>query len=330
MHKTINWGILGAAKIARKFIGDLRLLPNTHVRAVASRSRERAEAFARENSIEKSYDSYEALAADPMIDVIYIASRHIGHYADSLLCLNHGKAVLCEKPVAMNHGQFERMVALAKDRKCFFMEGLWTRFLPSFIACKDRVERGDIGDVRLIEADFCLNPPPDPANRWHNPREGGGSLLDIGIYPVFCALEFGSAVTNVNALAVLKNSIDLTCSVQMTHECGELSVLFSSILANGRIESIIHGSKGYLRLNRWWHTPTSIDLVLDGKDPVRSTFEQQGNGYQYEAAEVMRCMEAGKLESDIWSWEKSRQLITMLDRIRELAGIRYPVEVEAV
>lgn len=330
MHKQWNWGILGAGNIARKFVSDLRLLPDARIGAVASRSGERAEAFAREQGIDKWHGSYEALAADPSIDIIYIASRHTGHYPDALLCLNHDKCVLCEKPVAMNRLQFERMVALANDKNCFFMEALWTRFAPSFIACKEMVIRGDIGDIRLIESDFCLNSPPGPASRLYNPNLGGGSLLDIGIYPVFCALEFGSAITDVKAMATLKDGIDTTCSIQTTHERGEQSVLFSSILTSGRNESIIHGSKGYVRLNRWWHTPTSIDLVLDGNEPERLTFENRGNGYQYEAAEVMRCLETDKLESDLWSWKHSRKLITMLDRIRELTGIRYPAEVEAI
>jgi predicted dehydrogenase len=192
------------------------------------------------------------------------------------------------------------------------------------------VRQGDIGDIRLIEADFCINPPADPENRWHDPRQGGGSLLDIGIYPVFCALEFGSTVTGCTSTAVLRNNIDTTCSIQLTHANGELSVLFSSVLTNGRTEAIIHGSKGYLRLNRWWHTPTSLDLVPDGKDPVRFNYDCAGHGYQYEAAEVMRCLDHGRTESPLWSHEHSRRLISMLDTIRKQAGIRYPDDIESV
>ncbi|MBN1308831.1 MAG: Gfo/Idh/MocA family oxidoreductase [Chitinispirillaceae bacterium] len=326
-----TWGILGAGGIAAKFLGDLKLLPNARLHAVGSRSAERAAAFAAAHGIPKAYGSYEALAADPGIDIVYIATPHAGHYPHSLLCLDHGKAVLCEKPVAINRRQFERMVARAKEKKRFFMEALWTRFVPSFIKCKHLVESGAIGEVRLIESDFCFNAPVNPDGRLYNPRIGGGALLDIGLYPVFCALEFGGEIVDVKATAAFgRNGVDTACSMLLGHANGELSVLFCSMTTEGRVESVIHGSRGMVRLNRKWHTPTSIDLMPDHAPPQHFTFDEPGRGYQYEAVEAMKCLDEGKLESALWSWERSRQLITLLDQIREIAGITYPPEVEAV
>lgn len=328
--KKYNWGILGAGSVAAKFICDLRLLPNAHVYAVGSRSAHRAGAFAAAHRIPRAFGSYEALAADPDVDIIYIASRHVGHYPHTLLCLDHGKAVLCEKPLAINRLQFERMVNRALEKKRFFMEALWTRFIPSFIKCRDIVENGAIGEVRLIESDFCFNAPVNPGGRLYDPRLGGGALLDIGLYPVFCALEFGGEVVDVKATAVFgRSGVDTACSMLMAHAAGALSVLVCSITTSGRIESLIHGSRGMVRLNRMWHTPTSIDLIPDCAPAEHIAFDEPGSGYQYEAAEAMKCLDEGRLESPLWPWEKSRQLITLLDRIREIAGITYPPEVEA-
>ena len=331
MTRIYNWAILGAGNIARKFAADLRLLPNARLYAVGSRSNERAARFATELGIPHSYGSYTTLAGDPDIDIVYIAARHPGHYPCSLLCLDHGKHVLCEKPVAINGAQFEKMSFRARERGLFFMEALWTRFIPSFIKFRELVNEGKIGVVRIIEADFCLNIPFNPESRIYQPSLGGGSLLDIGIYPVFCALELGSAITGVSASATLsRDDIDTFCSINFTHEQGERSLLCSTIAAPGRNEALIHGSNGMLRLNRWWHTPTSLDFIPPDGDIEHFFFEEPGNGYQYEAAEVMRCLDAGKTESDLWPVEKSRRLIGLLDTIRAQAGIRYPTEVEAV
>lgn len=328
--KIYNWGILGPGRIARKFASDLKLLPNAHLHAVASNSPERAESFAREFGIKKTYNSYKALAEDPDIDIIYVATLHTGHYRDSLLCLNHGKHVQCEKPVAINQAQFEQIVKLAKQKNVFFMEALWTRFTPSFMKCIELLNSGEIGDLRIINADFCINPPYSDQSRLFNPNMGGGSLLDIGIYPVFLALECAGTPHTIKAAATIdNNSIDTICSVIMQHEKGVHSLLYSSSTTNARIEAMLSGSKGTLKLNKCFHVPTTLELLHDGKKPVNFTFEEKGFGYLYEAAEVMRCCDQGLQESPLWSWEKSRRLISTLDNIRSQTGIRYPDSVES-
>jgi predicted dehydrogenase len=324
MNKKYNWGILGAGHIAKKFVNDLRLLPNANVYAVGSRSKKRAQAFTSDNNIENAYGSYEALVSDPNVDIIYIASYTVNHYSDTLLCLTHGKHVLCEKPVAINSAQFEKMVALADEKGLFFMEALWTQFLPSFCKCCELVRNQAIGGLRLIESDLCLNIPYDPLHRLYNPNIGGGSLLDIGIYPIFCALELGGPIRNMKAIATLnENRIDTSCAMLFSHEKVALSVLSCMINAKGRNETLIHGSKGMIRMNSMWHTFTSLDLLPNDGEPQHITFDRQGYGYQYEAEEVMRCIDEEKQQSDKWSWDHSRKLIHTLDEIRRITGIRY-------
>lgn len=330
MEKKYNWGIIAPGSIARKFASDLKLLPQASLYAVGSRSIERAREFAEHFGFKKFYGSYEELAADPEIDVVYIASPHVRHYADSLLCMKNNKAVLCEKPVAMNSPQFRIMVDTARENRVFFMEALWTRFIPSFKKSLELIKDGAIGEIKIIKSDFCFNAPFDRNGRLFNPLLGGGSLLDIGIYPVFLALEFAGLPSKIHAMAALDDSgIDMSCSILFSHSNNVLSVLFSSLVNNGRTETVIHGSKGTVRINREWHIPTSLDLIPDNKEMIHFDFDENGYGYQYEAEEVMKCLEEGKTESDIFSLQKSSQLIETLDKIREITGINYPKELES-
>jgi predicted dehydrogenase len=327
--KKYNWGILAPGRIAHKFTSDLKLLPNANLYAVGSRNEQRASEFALQYGIEKAYGSYEDLAADPQIDVIYIASPHVRHYPDTLLCLNQGKAVLCEKPVAMNQKQYQIMIDTARKNNVFFMEALWTRFIPSFIKFKELVDSGTIGDIKIIESDFCFKAPYDKKGRLFNPLLGGGSLLDIGIYPIFMALSLAGVPEYIRSIVKIgTTNIDESCTILFRHISGILSTLYSSIVNNGRTQTNVYGSKGYIRLNTMWHMPTSIDLILDKESPKHFSFKEPGNGYQYEAIEVMKCLDTGKIASDIFSWEMSTDLISTLDLIRKNSGIQYPDDIE--
>ncbi len=331
MKKVYNWAILGAGRIAEKFASDLKLLPNAKLYAVGSRSQERAEKFALHHHVQKAYDTYEEMVKDPLIDIVYIATRHVSHYSNTILCLTHGKAVLCEKPIAMNKNQFSVMVDTASKNKQFFMEALWTKFIPSFKKCKELVENGTIGDIRLIESDFCFKAYFDKEGRLFNPLLGGGALLDIGIYPVFFALEMAGKPLEVEAFASIgETKVDENCTILIKHENDILSSLFCSITTNGRTEAIVHGTKGMIRINREWHIPTTVDLLLDDEKPVHYNFEEPGFGYQYEAEEVMNCLDNGLTQSSVFGWQKSLDLISTLDIIREKAGITYPSELESI
>jgi predicted dehydrogenase len=329
MQAKYNWGILATGGIAKKFASDLKLLSNAKLQAVASRNIERAKEFSEIYGAKKYYGSYEELAADPEVDIVYIASPHMRHYADALLCMENKKHVLCEKPVAINTRQFKIMADTAEKNGVFFMEALWTRFIPSFNKFTSLIDNGSVGDIRLIESDFCFNAPYDVTGRLFNPLMGGGSLLDIGLYPVFLALEIAGLPLDIKAMASIdQTGVDSSCSMIFSHDKGILSVLFSSLTSQGRTESIIHGSKGMLRLNRFWHIPTSLDLLPDNKEIIHFDFPEPGFGYHYEAEEVMKCLDNGLKESPKFSLRKSLDLIGTLDTIRDITGIRYPAEIE--
>ncbi len=331
MNKIYKWGIMGPGTIAHKFANDLKLLPNAQLYAIGSRSLERAGKFASRYDAEKAYGSYEELAKDPEVDIVYIATHHVYHYPNTLLCLNNGKAVLCEKPLAINQKQCSVMLETARKNKLFFMEALWTRFIPSFHKCKELVENGSIGGIKLIVSDFCFKAKFDKDGRLFNPMLGGGSLLDIGLYPVFLALELAGVPLDIEAFASIgETRVDEICSIQFKHTNGIISVLFGSLVSNGRTESIIHGTKGLIRINSQWHTPSSVDLIRGDEKPLHYSFDEPGFGYQYEAEEVMKCIDNGVLESSLFGWQKSLDLISTLDKIREKAGIYYPSDVESL
>jgi predicted dehydrogenase len=329
--KTYNWAIIGPGKIAQKFASDLKLLPNANLYAVGSRNIDRAKEFAARHGFQKAYGSYKEVAEDPNVDVVYIASPHVGHYKDSLLCLNNGKAVLCEKPVAMNLQQCQKMLNAAKKNNVFFMEALWTRFIPSFLKCKELIEEGEIGDVLIVESDFCFKAPYEVEGRLFNPMLGGGSLLDIGLYPVFISLEILGKPLTVNAMATMSDTgVDSSCSMLFKHNDNKLSVLFSTLVADGRTEAIIHGSEGMIRINSQWHIPSTVDLIKKETGTVHFKFIEPGYGYQYEAEEVMKCLDKKMTESPVFGWQKSIDLIATLDQIRKTASIKYPDEIEKV
>jgi predicted dehydrogenase len=327
--KKYNWAILGPGKIAQTFVNDLKLLPNANLYAVGSRNIERARDFSKQYGFTKAYGSYEELAADPDIDIVYVASPHVNHYENSVLCLSQGKAVLCEKPVAINTHQFKAMTEAAKKNNVFFMEALWTQFIPSFQKCKQLIEEGAIGDVKLIESDFCFKAQYDVQGRLFNPMLGGGSLLDIGIYPVFMALAILGTPKSIKAIASFADSgVDSTCAVLFQHADDAISVLFSSLETDGRNEALIHGSEGTLVIKSRWHMPTTLDLLKRGEETEHFSFFEPGNGYQYEAAEVMKCLDEKRIESTIFSWRDSFNLISTLDAVRREAGIKYPNAIE--
>jgi predicted dehydrogenase len=329
--KLYNWAIIGPGKIAQKFASDLKLLPNANLYAVGSRNIDRAKSFASQYNFQKAYGSYLEVAEDPDVDIVYIASPHVCHYKDSLLFLNSEKAVLCEKPVAINEQQCQIMLQTAKKNNAFFMEALWTRFVPSFNKCIELIEEGEIGEVNLVEANFCINPPYEVEGRIFNPMLGGGSLLDIGLYPVFLSLEILGKPEMINAMATLSETgVDSSCSMLFKNKENKLSVLSSTVICEGGIEAVVHGSEGIIRLNSPWHIPTTVDLVKKGAEPVHYKFIEPGYGYQYEAEEVMKCLDDKKIESSLFGWQKSIDLISTLDEIRKRASIVYPSEIENI
>lgn len=313
--KSYNWGILGTGKIAVRFIEGLQTLKAANVYAIASRSEEKALEFANQHSVQVAYGSYEELVKDPLVDVIYIATPNNLHYENTKMCLNAGKAVLCEKPFALNSSQLVEMVALAQSKKVFLMEALWTRFLPTIEKVLQLIESGAIGEPKILKADFGIKAEYNPQSRLFDKTLGGGSVLDIGIYPLFLSQLLFGKPTAVKSLSVnAPTGTDMTAGMIITHEKGRMSLLASSFAVSLETKAEIVGTEGTITLHRMFHMPTSISITKDGKTkkvPVKI----KGNGYNYEAEEVMKCLSAGKTESSKLSLTFSLELMKTIDEV---------------
>lgn len=314
--KTFRWGIIGTAHIATKFIEGLKSVKGAEAYAIASRTTERALTFANEHSIAVAYGSYEELVQDKLIDAIYIATPNNCHYEHTMLCLNAGKAVLCEKPFALNSLQLSEMVGLAKSKNVFLMEALWTRFLPTIKKVSDLVEAGAIGEPHLIKADFGFKAQYSPHSRLFDPNLGGGSVLDIGIYPLFLATHLFGFPEQVTSLAIqAPTGTDMTTGMVLKHQKNRMSILASTFATSLETKAEIIGSEGTITLHRMFHMPTAISLTQNGKTK-KITVKLKGNGYNYEAEEVMKCIAKGKTESDLLPLSYSIELMKLLDKVQ--------------
>jgi predicted dehydrogenase len=325
MTRKYRWGILTAGKMAAKFSRALRLLDNAELYCVASRDTVRAKAFAEEFGFKKYYSDYEQMASDPLVDIIYIASPHSMHREHAILCLKNKKAVLCEKAFALNSKEAAEMIEEAKKQNVFLMEALWPPFQPVYRKTKEIIDSGLPGKIIHLNARFSFQAPYDPLDRKFNLELGGGSLLDIGIYAVIDALFFLGVPDSVIAKAAFSptGSEDLI-SIILSYEDGTMATLFSSFKTAGGIGCDIYCEKGSLLFSRARDMSQQLKVVLNGRDPEEYSLLPEGMGYQFEAAEVMKCLDEGKLQSDIVPLSFTINLMNTLDRIREAAGIVFP------
>ncbi|MEK6796762.1 MAG: Gfo/Idh/MocA family oxidoreductase [Spirochaetota bacterium] len=327
MGDIIRWGVLGTGKIAKKFARDLALVKNATCAAVGSRSQESADAFAREFAFARAHGSYAALAGDAAVDAVYIATPHTLHAENTIMMLNAGKAVLCEKPFAVNSAEAVRMCAAAKKKKCFLMEAMWSRFMPALIKAKALIDDGAIGEVRMLSADFGYRSKFAPEERHFNPALAGGALLDVGIYPVWLSHFLLGAPKKIAAMGHRGTThVDEMNAMLFTHGSGAISVLHSAIRAVTIHEAFISGTNAELRLHApWWRT-SALSLLNDGK--VLETWELPpvGIGYSHEIEHVNECLRSGKTESDMHSLADTRAVAKTLDRVRTLLGVRYPAD----
>lgn len=327
MQKRINWGILGTGNIANRFTVGLMSLPNANITAVGSRSPITANQFADKFGIKNRYASYQDLVDDPDVDVIYISTPQSKHYENTLLCLNGGKHVLCEKPLALNSKQVLEMQSLAAGKNLFLMEAMWMWFIPAIRKAKELIDAGAIGDPHLLSADFGFYIPFDPDHRLFSPELGGGALLDIGIYPLALSLFlFGKPDTISGEAMIGSTGVDeqITMNLQYQHDIS--ACLAATLKAETPCEGVISGTNGYIRLEKNFWRSESITLVNpDGQEEVYQ-FPLMTNGYEYEAMHVMECLEKGLMQSNIMSWRASLDLMSMMDSLRKSWGMRYPDE----
>lgn len=321
--KNVNWGIIGPGKIAQKFAEDLQSVPNAFCYAVASNHPERASAFATKYHFKKTYSSYAAMLSDPLLEVVYIATPHVFHHQNTLLCLRAGKAVLCEKPFAMNLSQVEEMIALSKQKNAFLMEALWTRFLPHFQYVLDIVQKQTLGKLLSLEADFGMDVPFDENSRLYNKSLGGGGLLDVGIYPVFASLMFLGYPTEMKANAdFAATGVDSRCEMVFEHSNGAKSKLHCSTVKRTPTEANLIFEKGNILMNSRFHEPSTVTIHTANHSETID-FGHQTNGYFYEAAHVTDCVQKGLKESPLMNFECSKSLIKLLDQIRKKIGLCY-------
>lgn len=323
---NFNWGIIGLGSIAHKFASDLTVVKGAKLYGVASRSKEKAEGFAQRYQVTKSYGNYEDLLSDPDIDAVYIATPHILHAGNTLQSISAGKAVLVEKPFAMNALESKRMIQAAKDRGVFLMEAFWTRFHPSTLKVLEWIQEGRIGTVQTVEANFCFKAPFDPDKRVFNKALGGGALLDIGVYPLFLSLLILGKAEQIQALSTIgKTGVDETTSVIMKHAKNGMSVQFSSIIQSSNTDAKIYGSKGWIYMHPRWHNPTSLTHFDYAKQQYTDEgFNFVGTGYNYQVEEVQRCLSLGLLESPMMNHNFSQMLMETMDQIRSQIGLSYP------
>lgn len=325
MTRIIRWGILGTGRIARDFAAGLRSTPDAVLAAVGSRSIGSASSFASAFGAPLAFASYEELVACPEVDIVYIATPHPMHAANALLALRGGKAVLCEKPFAMNRREAGEVVALARARNLFLMEAMWTRFMPALGEVKRIVASGEIGAVTQLHADFGFSATPDPAHRVNDPTLGGGALLDLGIYPLSIACALLGRVETVQAQAIMgETGVDLTTAFTLRHVGGTLSVCSCSLRARAPSELVVSGTLGSVRMHRMFHMAEAITVdLLDGPSRTIST-PWLGNGYTHEAIAAGECLREGLLEHPAMTHDDTLAIMGLLDTIRRQIGLRYP------
>ena len=326
-HPMLKWAIIGPGKIAQSFARDLALVAGNQLLAVGSRQLQNAEEFARKFHVPKAYGTYEAVFADPEVDIVYIATPHDSHHHWSLMAMEAGKHVLCEKPAAVHVIQLDQMIACAQKNGVFFMEALWSRFNPSIMEVIHRVDSGDIGTIKYIHADFSIYRDPPAGHRLINPELAGGALLDLGIYPVFLAVSLLGSPEDIQATGQLHpNGVDIQTVAQLRYPKAVVQ-LMCGIQSQSGMRASIYGSGGSFFLEPTWHETQSYTwLNLADGSSTHYPRPTLGKGYTYEIMECMSCLQAGQQESKLWSWENSREVISILDEIRRQIGLKYPFE----
>jgi len=323
--KELKWGILGPGKIARSFADDLALVEGATLHGVASRSLERAETFAEAYQVESAYGNYDALIQDSEIDILYIATPHDSHMEYAIKAMKAGKHVLCEKPLAVNSVQVEKMIAVSREQNVFLMEALWSRFNPSIIDVLTKLKAGEIGEIKYVNVDFSVGRNFAPESRMLNMELAGGSLLDMGIYPVFLSYMIFGMPENILATAQFhETGADIQTSAILQYQKGVAHIL-SGFLSDSEMIAKIHGETGRINIHRRWHEAQSYEIIKEDNSEVFN-LPTIGRGYSYEIKESMSCIAQGLIESSRWSHKNSLELISILDEIRESIGLKYSFE----
>ncbi|MGD1856607.1 MAG: Gfo/Idh/MocA family protein [Leptolyngbyaceae cyanobacterium] len=353
MSQMIRWGVLGTGTVASQFIEGLKAVPNAQLWAIGSRTLEKAQNFASMFNVPKAYGSYEDLVHDPDVDVVYIATPQTRHKSDSILCLSAGKAVLCEKPFTVTSQEARDVMAVAQQQQVFCMEAMWMRFMPLIQEVRRLLQQGEIGRVRLLTADFGYPTEFDPKNRFFNPDLGGGALLDRGVYPLSLAFLLLGKPSRVSGQPCIgETGVDDQSAVVLSYDNGAMAVLHSTLRTYSSNTAVITGTRGKITIQAPFYKPEHIVLTRFSEQPVVVTSQKAaiatgwkqslvdklkqnrwlktlaklrkeksqhiyrglaGNGYNYEAAEVVKCLQSGKLQSDLMPLSETIEIMETME-----------------
>ncbi|WP_027392830.1 Gfo/Idh/MocA family protein [Aquimarina latercula] len=320
--KKIKWGIIGLGNIANQFVKDLSLVSNAELEAVGSRNMEKAVEFSQKHNAKRAYNNYDQVINDSEVDIIYIATPHDSHADLTIKSINAGKHVLCEKPVALNKDQTLRMIEASRANNKFFMEAFWTRFNPSIREVLSKVRNGEIGEVKYINADFAFNIGV-AEGRMINPNMGGGSLMDMGVYPLFlCYLILGIPRKVLASANFYESGADQQTSMLLQYDKAQ-AILHSSFVSSSDMNALISGENGRIQINAIWHEAQSYS-VIKNNHTIDYHLPTKGKGFSYEIEESHRCIWDNKIESDLWSHKDSLSLIQIVDEVRKHTGLEFP------
>lgn len=322
--KTYNYGIIGPGRIATSFCKALQRSERVKIHGIASRDITRAKDFARQFDAPRIYDSYEEIAKDPEIDVIYIATPHAFHAGQTLLCLRNRKPVVCEKPLTLDHATAEILVKESRAQNTFLLEGMWSRFNPAVRRAKDLIDSGAIGEIRHLTADFGFKKEYDPKTRLYDLALGGGSILDVGVYPLFLALFILGKPDEVKTVAHLApTGADASCGFTLFYKYGATAQLFSSMVAETRKDAEICGTKGSIVIQTPWYKSMGLILAREGSAEEKISLPYPGNGFEFQIEEVTRCLDNGQIESSLMTHEFTLLKAKVSDEILRQAGVKY-------
>jgi predicted dehydrogenase len=324
-ERPIRWGILATGGIAHAFARDLALLPDASIAAVGSRTAASAEAFGAEFDVPNRHASYEALVNDPDVDAVYVSTPHPGHHDAALLAIEAGKAVLVEKPFAMDLAEATSMVAAARSAGTFLMEAMWTRFLPHIARVREILAAGTLGDVRYVTAEHGQWFAEDPEFRLFAPSLGGGALLDLGIYPIsFAHFALGSPARITAVSDPAFTGVDATTSAILQYDGGAHAVVTTSLAAQSNNPAAIYGTQARLEIDGWFYRPTTFTVTTRDEEVLeRYDVPDPGQGLRHQAAEVGRCLRAGLPESPLLPLDETLAIMATMDEIRAQIGLDY-------
>ncbi len=322
----IRWGIIGTGGIASRLAETLTAMPEAPLVAVGSRSQDSAERFGRAFDIPHRHDSYQALVANPEVDVVYVSTPHTQHCENTLLALEAGKHVLCEKPFSLNAAQAKRMIETARERKLFLMEAMWTRFLPSFVKLRQLLSEEVIGTPELVQAEMGFRANVPPEHRLLNPALGGGALLDLGVYPISLASMVLGRPEHLETDALIGPSgVDEEAEVLLEYSAERRAEIAASLRRPLANNARIFGSDGYVEVcGEFWRSQKLIVMAGDKEEHLSLTFE--GHGDQFQVLEVQHCLQEGLLESEVMPLDETLAIMETMDAMRAQWGLRYPDE----